>query len=106
MIRGTPITKPKAASCGNSAPVATKLSNDTICCVGFGVVSLIIDDVTVWSGDDENMTVKKLKAIYWQQIKKGRCIELDFFGPLQGKTYEMDKETGDWILIRQNQGFA
>lgn len=101
------LTNPKligCATCGG-AP-AVKLPKDALCCVGFGLVTLEIDDETAWCGDDETVSVAFLEDRYCKALQASECATLDFSGPLHSERYEYNKANGEWYLIEQGQGFA
>lgn len=100
------ITKPEHFGCGCSPVPDVVLRREETCGVGFGAVSLEIDGEIVWRDDDDEMTVRELEDMFKDKIESAECSLLTFDTPLHDETYEYDKETGQWFLVRQGRGFA
>jgi hypothetical protein len=70
--------------------------------VGFGVVTVTCDDKTIWTGDNEHVTLYHFEKM--ARITPGRWV-VYFYGPLQGTRY-LRTGLNTWELIETDEGFA
>ncbi|MCL6599545.1 MAG: hypothetical protein K6T81_12505 [Alicyclobacillus macrosporangiidus] len=102
------LTEPKPIGC----PCCSRephiiLPKDTVCNVGFGVVTLRIDGEMVWMSDiDTETNVAWLENEFRYKLDKCAVATLQFDTPLHDETYEWDKNSRQWYLVHQGEGFA
>lgn len=101
------IETPKLVGClccaGN---IKSKLSKETWLDVGFGMIFFEVDGKVLWQEINSEWKLKDLEQNFKGEIEKGEVITLQFDRPLRDETYRLDKENGEWHLIKQGNGFA
>jgi len=70
--------------------------------VGFGLVTVTLNGVSIWSGDDERVSLYKFERLARKYPGKW---EVYFHGPLQGKRY-LRTALNTWELTDTDEGFA
>jgi len=102
------IEQPKLIGCLNCSPVPSKaLPKTTSLDIGFGMVTLEIDDETVWYEMESNKNVNWLTKRYKKNLESAaKCSTLHFETPLHDELYEYNKNDGEWYLVKQGMGFA
>lgn len=104
-----PAIKGKHGGCLTCGPRPDRFPPNAIIGVGFGYAALICDGIPVWvepnevESDDDYMTGAKAEAMAAADPDHDWRIILD--GPLSGRTYQRHAP-GEWVLIRQDMGFA
>lgn len=109
-MKHEPIKNPKLCGCGFCGTIPPiKLPKSRQLGVGFGEISLTIDGEEVWytiSEEHGTKTVRWLEKKFKEQLQKAECALLFFNQPLHDETYEYNKESGEWYLVKQGMGFA
>jgi hypothetical protein len=99
----TPLEHPGYRSnCLTCGPQPIQLSLGAVLAVGFGAVTVTKDDETVWSGDDDRVTLRRFE----RQASKDPDHDwrVTFMGPLSEPEYQ--RQDGKWLLVRKGEGFA
>lgn len=105
------IEKPKFVGCLNcSAIPKTELDYNKKIDI-YGVVILKIDKQrTKYFNDGEYrnkpLSVKRIMKKWGKQIKQGYYTELTICRMMHSETYEYDKKTNKWYLVKQELGIA
>lgn len=91
------------SNCLNCGEQDIRLPMDAIMATGFGSVVVLCDGKEFWSGDDENLTLKRFER---HAAKKPKCDwRVAFYGPMSETEYQRQGRA-KWILIRRGEGFA
>lgn len=97
----------KYGGCLNCGVRPSEFPMDAVISVGFGDAGISKDGQRVWSddprGEREPKTGKDAEAMALADPDHDWRIHL--LGPLSGREYQR-QDTGKWLLIEQNQGFA
>jgi len=77
--------------------------------VGFGEITLTVGGEEIWrtiSEEHGTKTVRWLEKKFKEKLQKAECALLFFNAPLYDETYEYDRESGEWYLVKKGKGFA
>ena len=89
--------------CDNCPPRAEKFSLNSPLSIGFGSIEISKDNEIIWSGDDDNVTLRRFERMARQD--PNHDFRLSINGPLYGCVYQRHGD-GEWILIERSEGFA
>lgn len=83
-------------------PTPERLRMDRPLAVGFGMVTVYLDGVAMWDGDDETVTVAMAEE--WATNNPGHW-RIRFLAALSDATYQRFGPE-DWQLVDRGEGFA
>jgi len=109
-LKHTPIENPKLVGCLNCSPVPSKiLPIDKKLWTSGGITLKTDNHSTVYFSNemsDKGITLKSIIKKNKGRIEKANEVTLFVRSALHDETYELNKEDGNWYLIKQGLGYA
>jgi hypothetical protein len=107
-----PIANPKGHPCLCCGRIDQHLPPSALIAVGFGYAALERDGLPIWTEpmssdttDEDLMTCEGAEKVATAWPFKDCDWRIKLEGPLSGRTYQR-QGPGNWVLVKQNTGFA
>lgn len=101
-----PFSGPVHRGCLNCSHVYDVAPMDLVISVGFGCAEVTRDEIVIFSdrmADDADHALSEFEALAAADPDHDWRVVL--YGPLHGEVYQRH-ETGRWVLVESNAGFA